>query len=216
MGLLRLEEVAAPAHEPVELREVKDYLLITWGEQDGELADQMRHARQWLEPRVGKALITQTLRATFSMDRTRRMPVGGLSGPVAPYGQELTFPLPRAVGITSISQVEIETDVATFASVPSSGYVVDTAIEPAQLWIRAATLSMWAPLAGLSTVIGADLPRFRVTYQCGYGAGALSVPRPYRTAIMNAVGYLREHKDESGHIPDELLAGLDFIPNGLY
>jgi uncharacterized phiE125 gp8 family phage protein len=216
MSVARLEVITPPAREPVTLAEAREHCRISWTDEDGRLQDMIVQARQWLEPRVGRALITQTLRATLELSKLRRMPYGVLSGPVAAYKKALTLGLPRAVGTVTVSTVEIEGDIGSLTALtPTTHYVLDTLNEPAQLWLRPAVISFWAPQAVFTTWMGADLPRVRVQYTCGYGDGWGEVPQAYRTAILNAVAYLYEHRDQGGAIPDSLLDGLDIVPSML-
>jgi hypothetical protein len=214
--LQRLDVVTPPTAEPVALADVKDHLRITWTNEDAWLTNAVKAARRWLEPRASRALITQTLRSVHAMDLARA-PRGRLSSSLGrePFkiGRELTFPLPRAVGTVSVSLVEIESDLNTWVALTANtDYVVDTAEEPAAVYLRSSALATWMPSGALSTFVGVSLPRVRVTYSCGYGATAADVPEDWRWAILQAVAWLYEHRaDGAGAPPDSLLDGLDTI-----
>lgn len=209
----RLDTTIAPSFEPLSVAEVKDHLRIGWTDDDAWLSAAIIGARKWMEPKTGRALCTQTLRAVFSMNMNRR-PRGNLSDYLGRTMRELTFPLPRAVGTVSVITVEIETDLSTWKTLTSStDYVVDADSEPVAVWLRASALANWMPSGALSTFIGAALPRVRVTYSAGYG-GPGAVPYDFRQALLNAVAWLYENRASgAGTPPDSLLAGLDIIYN---
>lgn len=214
MPLQSLVQTVAPSLEPVSVEEVKTHLRITWTSEDAWVDSAIAAARSWMEPRLGRALISQTLRATFEMDLNRRprTPLAEYSGRTM---RELTFRLPRSLpGVTSVSAVEIETDLATWKTLTTStDYLVDTDADPVEVWLRASALSYWIPSGALTTFIGKALPRVRVTYSAGYGAGPSSVPYNVRQALLNAVAYLYEHRGDSGMLPDSLLDGLEVVYN---
>lgn len=213
MSLQSLTVVTPPALEVVTVEEAKQHLRLTWADEDTWVAGAIRAARAWLEPRAGRALIAQTLRAVFVMDLNRR-PNAPLEGYLGRTMRELTFTLPRAVGAVSVALVEMEKDLATWlALTAATDYVADVDAEPAAVWLRASALSNWMPSGALTTFIGAALPRVRITYTAGYGAGPSSVPDDWRQAVLNIVAFLYENRGTGATIPDSMLAGLDLIWN---
>jgi hypothetical protein len=216
MSLQRLDVTVAPVAEPVGLADVKDHLRITWTNEDAWLTNAIKAARRWLEPRAGRALVTQTLRAVFAMDLARA-PHGRLSSTLGrePYriGRELTFHLPHAVGVVSVATVEIESDLNSWTALTgSTDYVVDSASEPVAVYLRSSALANWMPSGALSTFVGVTLPRVRVTYTAGYGATPADVPEDWRQAILAAVAWLYENRATGASVPPgSLLDGLDIV-----
>lgn len=206
-SLQSLKVTAAPAIEPVTRDEVKQWLRITWTDDDLLLDYLITSAREWLESRTSRALITQTLQAVFALPKSPETKIRGL---YAQLGQELTFNLPRTSSTnTTVTTAEIETDLDVWKTLTlTSDYVVDQDNNPARVWLRASAISYWAPTGALITFMGVYAPRVRITYQAGYGAGIASVPARFKIALMNAISYLYEHRDESGNPPDSLLHGL--------
>lgn len=209
-SLQSLKITTAPAIEPITRDEVKAWLRIAWTDDDLLLDILIADARQWLEARVSRALITQSLQAVFMLPKS---PESKLRGLYAELGQELTFSLPRTP-LQSVTTAEIEKDLDVWQTLNlTTDYVVDADNDPQRVWLRASAISYWAPTGALINFMGVYAPRVRITYQAGYGAGQSAVPTSFRRALLNAVSYLYEHRDEGGTPPDRLLAGLDAVRN---
>jgi uncharacterized phiE125 gp8 family phage protein len=187
-----------PAVEPLSLPEIREHLRLSWTDEDNWLQNALVTARQWLEGKTGRALITQTIRATFDMPRSAR---GEISGSIG-GAPALRFRLPYAAPLGAVSAVEIESDVATWQSLTvTTDYIVDADSTPARLWLRFGALAKWFPSYDLS----ATTPRIRATYTAGYGTQPQSVPYEARLAMLNAIGYLYANRDCGGAIPDDIL-----------
>lgn len=200
----------APVNEPVSLTDVKNWLRISWTDDDFMLSLLITDARQWLEARVGRALITQTLQGVWFLPKS---PESKLRGLYAQLGMELTFWLPRTP-LASVTTAEIEKDLDVWQTLTlTTDYVVDADNDPARVWLRASAISYWAPTGALINFMGVYAPRIRITWQAGYGAQKASVPASYRRAILNAVSYLYENRDAGGMPPDSILSGLDAVRN---
>src|SRR5487761_2165138 len=195
----------APATEPVSLTDVKNWLRISWTDDDFMLSMLITDARQWVEARVGRALITQTLQGVWFLPKS---PESKLRGLYAQLGMELTFWLPRTP-LASVVTAEIEKDLDVWQTLNlTTDYVVDADNDPARVWLRARAISYWAPTGALINFMGVYAPRIRITWQAGYGTVESAVPAGYRRAILNAVSYLYENRDAGGMPPDSLLSGL--------
>jgi hypothetical protein len=189
-----------PAVEPLSLPEIREHLRLSWTDEDNWLQNALVTARQWLEGKTGRALITQTIRATFDMP-TRGAAHGPISGYVGGL-PALAFKLPYAAPLGAVSLAETESDVTTWQPLTlTTHYVVDTDATPAKLWLRYSALSKWFPSYDLS----ATTPRIRVTYTAGYGTQPQNVPYEARQALLNAIGYLYANRDCGGAIPDDIL-----------
>ena len=200
----------APTSEPVSLTDVKNWLRISWTDDDFLLSMLITDARQWVEARVGRALITQTLQGVWFLPKS---PESKLRGLYAQLGMELTFWLPRTP-LASVVTAEIEKDLDVWQTLNlTTDYVVDADNDPARVWLRASAISYWAPTGALINFMGVYAPRIRITWQAGYGTVESAVPAGYRRAILNAVSYLYENRDAGGMPPDSLLSGLDGVRN---
>ncbi|MDE1904961.1 MAG: phage head-tail connector protein [Rhodospirillales bacterium] len=211
-SLQSLKTTVAPAIEPITRDEVKNWLRISWADDDLLLDYLISSAREWLESRTSRALITQTLQGVWMLPKS---PESKLRGIYAPLGMELTFWLPRSTpGGVTVTTAEIEKDLDVWQTMTvTTDYVVDADNDPPRVWLRASAISYWAPTGALINFMGVYAPRVRITWQAGYGAGQSAVPYSFRRALLTAVAYLYEHRDESGMPPDSLLAGLDGVRN---
>jgi hypothetical protein len=207
-----LKTITPPAIEPVTRDEVKQWLRISWTDDDLLLDYLISSAREWLESRVSRALITQTLQGVWYLPKSPESKLRGLYGQL---GMELTFWLPRSTpGNVTVTTAEIEKDLDVWQTMNlTTDYVVDADNDPPRVWLRASAISYWAPTGALINFLGVYAPRVRITWTAGYGAGQASVPYNYRRVILNAVSYLYEHRDESGAPPDSLLQGVGGIRN---
>jgi uncharacterized phiE125 gp8 family phage protein len=188
-----------PAVEPLTLPEIREHARVDWTVEDNWLQNALVTARQWLEGILGRALITQTIRATFDLP-TRNSARGAISGYIG-RTPAIAFELPYAAPLQAISAVEIEKDVASWQALTlATHYVVDSDATPARVWLRMGSFFYWAPSLDLS----ATQPRVRVTYTAGYGDHPNDVPYQARQALLNAIGYLYANRDCGGNIPDDL------------
>lgn len=207
-----LRVTVPPAQEPVTRDEVKNWLRIAWTDDDMLLDYLISAAREWLESRTSRAMLTQTLQAVFELPKAPESKIRGL---YAKLGQELTFRLPRSTpNTTNVVTVEIEKDLDVWQTLTlSTDYVVDMDNDPARVWLRASAISYWAPTGALINFLGVYAPRVRVTYSAGYGAGQANVPNRLKIALFNVVSFLYEHRDDGGTLPDSLLSGLPTVRN---
>lgn len=199
----------APLVEPVTREEVKAHAQgIDWPDDDALIDAYISTAREWMEDALNRALITQTIRATHDLPRVVSSPLGGPIAPPRHVSGGLALPRPP---LLAVSLVEGETSVATWASIPSADYAVDTDDEPGRVYLGLAVLSLWS-----STLVYAGArPRVRITYTAGYGSSAASVPYRIRQGIKEAAAWLYDHRGE-GEIP-RAFAPRDFrIPSAAF
>ena len=188
-----------PASEPITLAQAKRHLRVDWADDDAYINDLITAARQWCENGLRRALITQTLQAVIQLPE----PVQGkLSGVVGRVGWPIELPMTAAGTLQSVTLAEIETQIATFASLTATDdYLVDTNSEPGRIWLAAAAIAKWS----VSLNYPGAVPRVRVTYTAGYGADGSAVPYPIKQAILNGLAHLYENREAGGAIPDSLL-----------
>lgn len=185
-----------PAAEPLSLVEIREHLRVGFTDDDNRLNNALLAARQWLEGKMGRALITQTLRSTFDLPLAE---TGGVSGVIG-AGPLLAFELPYAAPLQSVESVQIETDLQTWRTLTeTTDYIVDDDYEPARVFLRITALSYWAP----SIDVTISSPRVRVAYIAGFGDAGRDVPYGLRQAILAAISFLYENPDME--IPDDIL-----------
>lgn len=189
-----------PVIEPVTLEQAKSHLrVVGFDDDDADILAYITAAREWCEQGIRRALITQTIKATIQLPEPTE---GRLSGVVGRVGWPIELPMTAAGTLQSVSLAEIETQIATFASLTlNDDYLVDDNSEPGRIWLAAAAIAEWS----VSLNYPGAVPRVRVTYVAGYGDAAGSVPYPIRQAILRGVGHLYENREAGGAIPDTLL-----------
>lgn len=203
---LSVKIITPPAIEPVSVDEAKRHLRVDWPDDDGDIAEYISSARQWLERKLNRAFITQTLRATFDLPNMQS--AYGIVGGIVGKAPRLAFDLPYSP-LLSVTTVEMETDVEVWTTLTLDNppgvvgdYRVDSDSEPARVWLHASSLfitfSSW-------DWIGVHIPRIRITYTAGYGATASTVPSPIRNAIKRATAHLYENREAAGTIPETVL-----------
>lgn len=191
--------ITQPTVEPVSLADAKAHLRVDWTDDDAYIQNLIYAARDWCERGLRRALITQTLQAVIQLPE----PVlGKLSGVIGRPGWPIELPQTAFGTLQSVTLAEIETQIATWASlVVTDDYLVDPSSEPARIWLAAAAIAMWS----VSINYPGAVPRVRITYTAGYGDTATSVPYPIQQAIKAAVAHLYENRESSAAIPDSLL-----------
>lgn len=188
-----------PSSEPVTLSEAKAHLRVDWPDDDTYIGNLITTARQWCEQGIRRALITQTLKATVQLPEPTQ---GRLSGVIGRPGWPIELPMTAAGTLQSVSLAEIETQIATWASLTvTDDYLVDDSSEPGRIWLAAAAIAQWS----VSLNYPGSVPRVRVTYVAGYGSTEASVPYEIRQALLNGIGHLYENREAGGAIPDSLL-----------
>lgn len=157
-----------PAVEPVTLAEAKEQVREDGSDSDTLIAALITAAREYVEERTGRALITQTW--SLAMD-----------GP--PCGNDaIRLPRPPLQSVTSVVYVDEAGADQTWAV---ANYRVDTHSEPAR--IALASDAVW-PIPQF--VAGA----VTVTYVAGYGDTPDTVPQAIRQAILLLVGHWYDHR----------------------
>jgi uncharacterized phiE125 gp8 family phage protein len=191
----RIVVTTEPSNEPISITEAKSHLRIDWSDDDTYLATIITSARQWMEKVLRRALITQTLKATLTLPQQTQ---GILSGPIGCMSYGIEIPRPPLISIPS---VEAETKVSTWQALTSgSDYALDSDSEPAKIYLAVSAFSLWSALLNFP---GAK-PRIRVTYQAGYGATSDKVPAAIRSALLQAIAYLYENREDPV-IPDSFI-----------
>ena len=178
-GLTRTVE---PAEEPVSLAEMKAWLKQDVSDDDGLISGLITAARELIEQREAKALITSTWRMTMEC-----------------LPPEIDLPVYPVQSVTSITYVDLTGNVATLADTEyvlvADGLTAE--IEPAygKVW----PTPRYQPQS------------VTVTFVAGYG-NAAAVPQPVKLAIKVAVAWWYERRgDEVESHPKALPAAVDAL-----
>ena len=174
INYLRTTISTAATVEPVTITEVKDHLRIdrTLDEEDALLEDYIKVAREFVEDYTGRKLLKQKWK--YFMDE---FPDGDIDLPYAPLissaSSALTFTYKSTSGSSN--------------SVSASDYNIDTDTTPGRIVL--AYGASW-PGSTLSTT-----NPITITFWCGYGTAASSVPIRIRQWIMACAGYMYENRE---------------------
>lgn len=179
----------APAVEPISTSEAKLHLKLDSDTTDDTLiAALITAAREIIENKTGCALINQTWEMSLK------------EWPENEDALKL-YPSPLS-SITSVVYVDVNGDTQTWSG--STGYQADTYSMPGQLVLRYG--QYWPVNREIENSI-------LITYVCGYGASAASVPGPLKAAILLLIGHLYEHREavEIGRTTAELPLGVEML-----
>ena len=156
---MRLEQSTAPTIEPVTLAEVKNYCRIDEDRDDALIDSLIEAARDQVETRAGRQLIT----ATWNMY-------------LPDFPSIIRLPRPPLQSVTSITYVDSAGDAQTESA---TVYTADTKSEPGL--IHEAYSQSWSThRADADDVV-------TVTYVAGYGDAGTDVPEELKIALMMLV-----------------------------
>lgn len=168
MGWSGFKVTVDPTSEPVEVAEARDFCRIDVSDDDALLAALISAARQGVERTLNRALVTQTLAATWD---------GWPRGNV--------FVLPRGAPLGSVSSVAYVDGDGDSQTLSSDVYVVDTYAQPGR--VALAWNQTWPTAREQANAI-------TVTYVAGYGDGE-DVPAAIRMGILSMVADVYEHRE---------------------
>ncbi len=152
-----------PAVEPVSRVEAKNNLRVDFTDDDDLIDRIITAAREWVEGRTGRQLITATLE--YRVDR---------------FGSQIALPRPPLQSVTSIKYIDTAGDEQTLAT---TEYEATETREPALI----------IPAYGKTWPATANHPEaVRVVYDAGYGDSAGDVPKAIRQAILLMVSHYYE------------------------
>ena len=154
-----------PAAEPITTTEAKLDLKIDTTDEDDLLTIFIQAAREAVENRTGRSLITQTRVIKmdyFPMDDTIRLP----NGPVI-----------------SVTHVKYYDETDTLVTLSTDDYWVDTDSDIARIVVE----NYWPAIYDKPNAVV-------ITYSAGYGPLKTDVPAPLRKAILLILGHLYENR----------------------
>ena len=199
-GLVR---VTPPAQEPITLGEAKAHARIDAALTafDSDLQIKIAASRETVERETGRALLTQTWRASYS-----RFPRAGdwFYGESASSAGELYLPYPPLQAVTSIEYVDTG---GTLRTMPPEDYQVDTDAFPGR--VAPAYTKVWPATRRVYNAV-------RITYLAGYKTPEL-VPADLRQLLAMIVSYAYANRgDMAVDLPDAIKYMLQARSTGNY
>lgn len=187
MPILYSKVTTEPTSEPILLADAKTHLHVDHNEEDQLINVLIQSAREVIEQRTNRSLITQT--RTLKLDYFPRgcSPEG--------WGQ-ITLPYGPVSSLTSIYYYN-ESEVNTLLS--SSLYWTDFTSNISRVIVKDA----WPGTFTMPNAV-------TLVYIAGYGE-ASSVPRPLINAMYLVLGHLYENREQVGDIRYELPFGVDHL-----
>lgn len=163
---MALSVVTAPTEEPITLDEAKAQLRVTHSHEDALISSLITAARDLVEQRTWRQLVTATFR--LYLDRF-------------PAGREIFLPRPRLAAVASI---EYLVD-GVWVSLSTGRYTVDAVSEPGRVLVDTAG---WPEADDTLNAV-------RIQFTAGYGA-ASAVPAPVKSAIKVMIAALYDNRDD--------------------
>lgn len=183
---MKITTISTPSIEPVTVSEQKEHMRVSVSDEDSLIENLITVARMSIENITSNRLITQTVKGV--LDRF-------------PSEAEIRLPLVPVVSVDSIKTIDTNGTEAVFSS---SNYEVDNIGIPSR--IRLKTGKSWTEPSVYREVNGVE-----ITFTCGYGAEASSVPEPLRLAIKLLAAHFYENREATVFI----LKDIKELPLGL-
>lgn len=170
MAVLEYSNVVSvePVIEPVTVAEAKRNCDVDDSHRDVDFQRWITAARKKVEHDCRRALITQT-----RVQRHNGIPIGSC----------LSLHYPPLIAVSSITYLGTDGASQTWSS---SYYEVDANRTPGTVWLTYG--NVWPTVRNIQNCL-------TVTYTCGYGTAASSVPEAARDAIMLLVKHRYEHNE---------------------
>ncbi len=180
----------APQNEPLDAAETISYLRIDANVDTTLINNLIKAARFWAEDYTNRTLLNTVY--TLSLDSVgyHDVPIkeGVYTGAYkVPYMNYIELPRSPVSAVTHVKSYDDSDNVSTFAT---SNYYVDTARVPARIVLRDS--GTWP--TDLRNANGIE-----VTYVAGYGSNRSDIPEAIRTAMLQYIINLYEHRgDDEG------------------
>lgn len=176
-----------PAVEPFTTEEVKQHLRITHNDEDGYINTLITVARQKVENEVHRALITQTIVATFDE---------------FPDGYLIELERPPLITVTSLKYKQSSDGVLT--TLVASNYDVDVASSPGRIVLKSGF--SW-PSLFYGSPNGVE-----VTYTAGYGTSADKIPSDLKHAMLYLIGQWFKNREPVDSFSQNIVPySLDYL-----
>jgi len=182
MPIIYSKVTTEPSVEPIILQEAKTHLRVDHSDEDSLITILIQAAREIVEQRTGKSLITQS--RTIKLDYFPRC-----ATILLPYG-----PL---ISVTTVKYYD-ESNVEQTMS--SSLYQVDAYSNVPRIFVT----DYWPATYDKINAV-------EIIYSAGYGANGSSVPKPLKQAMYLILGHLYEHREQVGDEMFELPFGAEAL-----
>jgi len=165
MPIIYSNVTTEPSNEAVLLAEAKSFLKIDSDDENDLITILSQAAREMVEIRTGRSLITQT--RTIKMDY---------------FPQSDTILLPNGP-VVSVSSVKYYDEDEVLQTMSAADYWVDITSGISRIVAKDSWPSVY------------DMPNAVViVYVCGYGASSSNVPKPLKQAIYLIMAHLYENR----------------------
>lgn len=168
---MRVRTFTPAAAEPISLGDAKLHLRIDHADEDALVTALIIAAREWCENRIGRTLITSTLRLTLDAWPDDN---GGVELPRGP--------------VQSVAQVRYRDEAGAQQMLGSTFWSLDNAGDDAPHYLLPAYGTQWPTVRDQANAVEID-------YVAGYGTAGSSVPAAVRQWILLAVGEMYTHRE---------------------
>jgi len=160
--------VTGPTIEPVTLQQAKDFLRVTFSDDDDFIASLIQGARELLEIQTQRSLITRTLKLTAD---------------AFPNARVILLPKPPLQSISSVKYIaDGDTSLTTLST---AYYSTDTASTPGRLILN----------DGYSwPITETNGNAVEITYVAGYGAAVSLLPFNLQQAVLLYVSHFYQNR----------------------
>lgn len=193
-----LTVTTAPTVEPITLAEAKQHLRIDYSDHDAMITRLIQVAREYVENRTGRQLVTATL--TLNLDRFPRVCDDGL----ILKASEIWLPKSPAQSITSIKYLN---ESGTQLTLSSSVYGLRADVHPGRIYLKYG--QSWPATRNIVSAV-------EVIYKAGYGLAA-SVPAQVKQTMLLLTAHLYGNGEPSisGTISSDIPYTLESLVGGL-
>jgi len=184
--------VTPPSIEPLTSSETINYLRLDSGVDNMLIESLITTSRNWVENYTNRTMINTTYK--LSLDNIYGNSIPLRSGTyTAPYkASSINFiELPQSP-VSSVTHVKYFDDSDNESTWATSNYYVDLVRNPARIVLR----DGGSFPTDLRTANGIE-----VTYVAGYGSNRSDIPEAIRTAMLQYIIYLYEHRGDFERFP---------------
>jgi len=182
MPIIYSKVTTEPSVEPITSTEAKVHLRVDHTDEDSLIAILIQAARETVEQRTGRSLITQS--RTIKMD-------------YFPQTNTIQIPYGPLISVTSVKYYDEDNVQQTMSA---SLYEVDTYSNVPRIVV---TDSWPATYDKINAV--------EIIYSAGYGAAGSNVPKPLKQAMYLILGHLYENREQVGTISYEIPFGAEVL-----
>lgn len=189
-----LIEVTGPTIEPISRIEAREHLRLDDDVDDSQVRAYITAARVWAENYTGRAFINRTMRQT--LDSTPATTNGPFGAYVQAHQNVLVGGYSHIeIGmspVVSVSSIKYYNDAGTESTWATSNYYVDTIRDVPRIVLLDG--GSWP--TDLRAANGLE-----INFTAGYGTSPNQVPEPIRTAILQYMTFLFEHRGDFERFP---------------